>query len=82
MYTIDLVVDTPRRIAGLEHACALFNASLPEGAEPLTPELYVRYVAGQAVISYARQKIRADFEEGAITKAQMDAAMVEIENGG
>jgi hypothetical protein len=80
--SVTLVVDTPLRIAGLDYACSLYNASLPEDATPLTPAEYISFVGLTALISYAKQNARAQFEAGAITKAQYDQMLVDIDNGG
>jgi len=39
---------------------------------------YVRFVGTQTVKSYAQQKVRADFDEGLISKAQRDAALAAL----
>jgi hypothetical protein len=80
--SVTLTVDTPLRIAGLDYACSLYNTTLPEDATPLTPEEYVLFVGGTALVSYAKQYARAQFEAGEITKAQYDQMLVDIDNGG
>ncbi len=55
---VELVVDDPRLIVGVEFARDQYNASLPEGALALTSEQYIRFVAQSAVQSYAMQAER------------------------
>jgi len=64
---VELVVDTPERIAGVEYARDLYNSNLPkpeEGSDapvvaPLTSEEYIMFVLASAADSWATQADRA-----------------------
>ena len=64
---IELVLDTPERIAGADYACGLYNENNPknqnaedaEKAKPLTREEYVQFVLSRAADSWAAQADRA-----------------------
>jgi len=64
---VELVIDTPERIAGVEYARDLYNSSLPKPekgsdvlvAALLTSEEYVQFVLSRAADSWAAQADRA-----------------------
>ena len=45
----------------------------------LTSAQYATMIGGAAVKSWARQKVESDFQSGAITKAQRDAKIADID---
>ena len=76
--SVQLTIENPTLIAGVEHARDLYNATLPEDTKPLTSEDYIMFIAKSAVVSYARQKIEADFDAGDMTKKDKDAALTAL----
>lgn len=60
MIKVELTVEDPKYIAGVEYARDEFNKTLPEEATPLTSEEYILMVARSAVKSYADQAERAE----------------------
>ena len=55
----ETVIEDPAKVAGVEHARDLYNASNPS-QKPLTASEYLQFIAISAVSSYADAKSRHD----------------------
>jgi hypothetical protein len=61
---MQITITNPRLLSGIAAATAVYNATLGEGVDPLTPEQYLQTVAEGWAASYADQ-----YEVGIISSA-------------
>lgn len=55
----ETIIEDPAKVAGVEHARDLYNASRP-GEKPITSGEYLGFIAMSAVASYTEQKATHD----------------------